>query len=272
MPPAIQYFAQAVALRPQSWSTPAQIHLQFDHKGHRTTLVSYVMALHDIHNLWQRRIVDAPLAASTPGRWSAVPPVTLTKSSVPGHRGQPGPVPNLPGPAYPLRCSGQSFLVEVPLAVGKPGTGKSQVLVRAMCEASVLLAAPVALLAQGYRSIFGSDLECDTLHAAFWIPVQAGQSFDVNFALNRFNMVVVDEVLLVSSASFNIVAGTLNRLNCRPVVVVAGDRRQQQPLQAVEGRVCDTISILNNQSSVWPYLSFCHELCIQHSWLPWENW
>lgn len=134
-----------------------------------------------------------------------------------------------------------------------------------MCEASVLLAAPVALLAQGYRSIFGSDLECDTLHAAFGIPVQAGQSFDVNFALNRFNMVVVDEALLVSSASFNIVAGTLNRLNCRPVVVVAGDRRQQQPLQTVEGRVCDTISILNDQSSVWPYLSFCHELCIQHS-------
>ena len=63
MPPAIQYFAQAVSLRPDSWSRPEQIRQQFEHKGHKssfiTTLVSYVMALHDIHNLWQRRIVDA---------------------------------------------------------------------------------------------------------------------------------------------------------------------------------------------------------------------
>ena len=63
--------------------------------------------------------------------------------------------------------------------LGKPGTGKSQVLIRTIHEAlqreaSVLLAAPVALLAQAYRSIFGADLECDTLHAAFRIPVQAG--------------------------------------------------------------------------------------------------
>ena len=70
----------------------------------------------------------------------------------------------------------------------------------------------------------------------------------MNFALNRFDMVVVDESSLISPASFNIVAGTLNRLNCRPVVVIAGDRRQQQPLQTVQGRVSNTVSILNDQT------------------------
>ena len=63
MPPAIQYFSQAVSLMPDCWSRPEQIRQQFNHEGHKssflTTLVSYVLALHDILNLWQRRIVDA---------------------------------------------------------------------------------------------------------------------------------------------------------------------------------------------------------------------
>ena len=147
--------------------------------------------------------------------------------------------------------------------MGKPGTGKSQVLIRVIHEAlqrncSVLLAAPVALLAQGYRTIFGPDLECDTLHALFQIPVQHGQSSDVNFSLNQFDMIVIDKASLVSAASFNIVVGTLNRLKFRPVVVIAGDKRQQQPLQTVEGRVCSTISILNNQT-------FKEDNAIKHS-------
>ena len=162
-------------------------------------------------------------------------------------------------------CDGQqdSSWRKFRVLLGKPGTGKSQVLIRAIHQAvqqecSVLLAAPVALLAQGYRAIFGPDLECDTLHAAFHIPVQPGQSWDVNFSLNRFDMVVVDEASLVSPASFDIVAATLNRLNCRPVVVIAGDRCQQQPLQTVQGRVCNTVSILNDDT-------FGQENAVKHS-------
>ena len=55
---------------------------------------------------------------------------------------------------------------------GKPGTGKSQVLIRAIRhELSVLVAAPVALLAQGYNSIFYEDVTTNTLHGAFSIPI-----------------------------------------------------------------------------------------------------
>ena len=137
--------------------------------------------------------------------------------------------------------------------MGKPETGKSQVLIGAIHtalqqECKVLLAAPVALLAQGYWAIFGSDLDCETLHAAFHIPVDAHQTADVNYALNRYGMVVVDEASLVSLESFNIVASTLNRRNCCPVVVIAGDKKQQQPLKTVGSRVSTTVSILNNQA------------------------
>ena len=59
---------------------------------------------------------------------------------------------------------------EYRVLLGKPGTGKSQVVIRAIYHAihqeyKVLLAAPVALLAQG------ADLEAETIHAAFRIPV-----------------------------------------------------------------------------------------------------
>lgn len=137
--------------------------------------------------------------------------------------------------------------------LGKPGTGKSQVVIRAIHHAlqqeyAVLLPAPVALLAQGYKAIFGQDLEAETLHAAFHIPVDPQQTGDVNFELNRFDMVVVDKTSLVSLQTFGIMASTLNRLNSRPAIVIAGDKYQQQPLQTVDSRVTTTVSILNNNT------------------------
>ena len=238
MPPTIQCCAQALALRPQSWSTPDQIRQQFDHKGHRssfmTTLLAYVLALHDIHDLWQQRIVDArigclharsverlyPLSPLQRAVYQDIVDSLARRQAFVDQAAQPGHSSAGADPSWRKYC----------MLLGKPCTGKSQVLIRAIPkalqrEAKVLLAAPVALLAQGYRSIFGADLECDTLHASFRIPVQVGQSANVNFSLSCFDMVVVDEASLVSPASFNIVAGTLNRLNCCPVVVITGDRR-----------------------------------------------
>ena len=115
-------------------------------------------------------------------------------------------------------------------------------------EYAVLLPAPVALLAQGYKAIFGQDLGAETLHAAFHIPVDPQQTGDVNFELNRFDMVVVDKASLVSPQTFGIMASTLNRLNSRPAIVIAGDKYQQQPLQTVDSRVTTTVSILNNNT------------------------
>ena len=117
-------------------------------------------------------------------------------------------------------------------------------------EHRVLLAAPVALLAQGYREIFGEDIDCETLHATFNIPVNSNRKTDVNFMLNRYDMVVVDEGSLVSPESFQVVAATLNRLNCHPVVVIAGDKKQQQPLKTVDGKTATTRSILNDRTFV----------------------
>ena len=135
--------------------------------------------------------------------------------------------------------------------MGKPGTRKSQVLIRAIHhliqeEYKVLLAAPVALLAQAYRIIFGPDLDTETIHAAFHIPIHEEASHDINFALNKFDVIIIDEASLVSAHTFSCIATTLNSLHCRPVVILAGDKCQQQPLQTVQGRVSNTISVLND--------------------------
>ena len=74
------------------------------------------------------------------------------------------------------------------------------------------------------------------------------QTADFNYSLNHYDIVVADETSLVLPASFSLVAATLNRLNCRPVVVISGDKKQQQPLQTVDGRVPTTRSILNDNT------------------------
>lgn len=81
---------------------------------------------------------------------------------------------------------------------------------------------------------------------AFHILVDPEQVADVNFALNGYDLVVLDEASLVSHCTFLLVASTLNCLNNRPIVLVAGDKCQQQPLQTVDGKVSNTISILSN--------------------------
>ena len=57
---------------------------------------------------------------------------------------------------------------------------------------------------------------------------------------------VVDEASMILAPTFHAMATTFNRLNLRPVVVFAGNKHQQQPLQTEAGRVTATTSIIND--------------------------
>ena len=50
---------------------------------------------------------------------------------------------------------------------------------------------------------------------------------------------------MISSPIFGVMASTFNQMNLRPIVVLAGDKCQQQPLQNVNGRITSTTSIIN---------------------------
>ena len=264
---AIQFFSQAINLCPERWTSSSQILSQFDLEGHRshhlTKLVGIVHPLHDILFLWQLRVVDSRIGSLHSRSLKRFYPLSPFQTSLfrdivdslAQHQrflDQGGSrVPSTQSSSHFSSSSSSSSTDRVLL--GKPGCGKSQIIIRAMHPAiqqehRVLLVAPVVLLAQGYREIFGEDLDCKTLHMAFNIQVNSNQTREVNFALNRYDMVVVDEGSLVSPESFQVVAATLNRLNCCPVVVIGGDKKQQQPLKTVDRKTGTTRSIHNDQT------------------------
>ena len=58
---------------------------------------------------------------------------------------------------------------------------------------SVLVAAPVALLAQGYDSIFCEEVTTDTLHGAFSIPIDGPYPNEITYRINHYDFIVVNE-------------------------------------------------------------------------------
>ena len=227
--------------------------------------MSYVQSLHDILHLWRIRVVTNQVGDLSPLSLQSLYPLSPHQSAI------------LADITAALSCR-QSLLSQdnhsdtsdstwqkYRLLLGKPGTGKSQVLIRAIDyairhELSVLVAAPVALLAQGYNSIFYEDVTTDTLHGAFSIPIDGPLPNEINHRINHYDMIVVDEVSMISSPIFGVMASTFNRMNLRPVVVLAGDKCQQQPLQTVNGRITSTTSIINDNATFSSNNAVIHRL------------
>lgn len=116
------------------------------------------------------------------------------------------------------------------------------------------------MLAQGYDSIFYEDVITDTLHGAFSILIDGPYPNEINHRINQYDVIVVDEASMISSPIFGVMASTFNRMNLRPVVVLAGDKCQQQPLQTVNGRIISTTSIINDNATFSSSNAVIHRL------------
>ena len=269
MPETIKHFAQSIAFTPQNWDTAETITAEFEHEGHKAyfinTIVSYVQSLHDILYLWRIRVITNQvgdlsslsldsLYPLSPHQTAILADITAALSS------RQSSVFDDNHPA-----ASDSSWQKYRLLLGKPGTGKSQVLIRAISytirhELSVLVAAPVALLAQGYNSIFYEDVTTDTLHGAFSIPIDGPLLNEINHRSNQYDLIVADEASMISPPIFGVMASTLNRMNLRPVVVLAGDKCQQQPLQTVNRSISSTTSIINNNATFSSSNAVIHRL------------
>ena len=162
MPPPIKFFSQAIALAPDNWATPEKITGRFAGEGNKeyflNTIISHIVSLHDILNLWKIRVLDGGVSDLTSISMEHIYPLSPLQRTI---------LANLMGALAGRRESQQQTADSSDLdrqwqkyyiLLGKPGTGKSQVLIRAtdhaiQNEMSVL----VALLAQGYTKIFLGD-------------------------------------------------------------------------------------------------------------------
>ena len=160
MPPAIKHFSQAIQLCPERWTSSSQILAQFDLEGHRnsylSTLLAFVLALHDMHFLWQRRVVDSRIGslhtASLERLYPLSPYQTAVYRDIIDSLAERQRFLQQGGARLPSSCppssSADSSWTKYRVLVGKGGTGKSQVIIRAMHtaiqqEQKVLLAAPL---------------------------------------------------------------------------------------------------------------------------------
>ena len=100
------------------------------------------------------------------------------------------------------------------LLLGCPGTGKTQVVKRLIHtlieqEYSVAVCAPLGLLATNYSEEFYPDLQADTIHALFNIPVAADQEYVVNYNIGKYDAIIIDEASMVADNTFEMIHDTL---------------------------------------------------------------
>lgn len=213
MPDTINHFSQCIALTPQYWDTAETITAEFELEGHKAyfinRIVSYVQSLHDILYLWRIRVVTNQVGDLSSLSLESLYPLSPHQTAI---------LADITAALTSRQSSlsddnhsaaSDSRWQKYRLLLGKPGTGKSQALIRAISyaichELSVLVAAPVALLGQGYNSIFYEDVTTDTLHGAFSIPIDGPLPNEINHRINQYDLIVVDEASMISSPIFGV--------------------------------------------------------------------
>ena len=76
-------------------------------------------------------------------------------------------------------------------------------------EYSVAVCAPLGLLATNYSEEFYPDLQADTIHALFNIPVAADQEYVVNYNIGKYDAIIIDEASMVADNTFEMIHDTL---------------------------------------------------------------
>jgi hypothetical protein len=161
--------------------------------------------------------------------------------------------PNVMNIAMP-HCHNSDIRWEKPiLLIGKAGSAKTETISQCIykyvqMEENILVAAPTGFLATRFRTILTEEVTCETVHSAFHIPVNVNERPPTNWNLSHYDIIIIDEISMISERNFQHVLDTLNRLIFRPVLVVCGDYAQQQPFEKLTSRTVNVSSPLNNQS------------------------
>ena len=136
------------------------------------------------------------------------------------------------------------------LLTGKPGTGKPHCVKMAITEAisqerDVLVATPTGFLPSTYVAAFGEDIDTETVHAEFKYPVSPTTSPQTNWELMRYDVVVLDGESMVAKVIMQHVLDTINQIFLRPLLVMCGDKCQQQPIRTTDNEMTHMVTKSN---------------------------
>ena len=146
---------------------------------------------------------------------------------------------------------------EKPIVVrGEAGCGKSYIirsivtyLVRE--EANVLVTAPTGLLAAVFKASLPDEVQCDIIvHASFHYPVESDHSPSINWHLSNYDVIIIDEISMISDVIFQHILKTLNALLLRPILLLSGDAGQQQPFSHSNGKIMQIESLFDNSAFI----------------------
>ena len=136
------------------------------------------------------------------------------------------------------------------LITGKAGSGKSFVIHKVVeyCikkDLSVLFSCPTAYQARSFLNSFDDTytIYADTIHSLFKIPIDSSENMSINWSLIRYDVVIIDEVGMVSSDNINHIFKTLKVLPVSPLLIMAGDNKQQKPLFTTSSGTSEAKSI-----------------------------
>ena len=276
LPEPIKHFVPATEKLPHILGSRDTILEYLSSESHKRsyleTIVLYIQSLQDIYALWQLGVIDCTFVSSERSQFELQYPlspqqraiysrylslVETRRRSIYGTWSTPAS-----RSTQEVTDPNSSDYAKYQLLLGCPGTGKTQVVKRLIHtlieeEYSVALCAPLGLLATNYREEFYPDLQADTIHALFNIPVAADQEYVVNYNIGKYDAIIIDEASMVADNTFDMIHDTLEKQPHRPLVIIAGDECQQPPLQTINGRTTQTTSILKNRR--------LREVCQVHS-------
>lgn len=248
LPDDLKYVASCFVNMPQSFSDE-QLKQMLQKEGHKSyfidNVINYVKNLKNVYHLWKVQILrnqdflSSPTAPESfdldPIQRSVVDALKLALTS----RAQFYSYSSVIGEEHTQDTEQPSSSEvhdwsKIISITGKPGTGKTKCLhccIRYLIDNhnKCLIATPTGLLASSYRALFDTDIDANTIHSAFSIPID-GSRPHVNWALTCYDAIIIDEISMVPLSVFKHILSTLHELPTRPILLISGDKYQLPPI------------------------------------------
>ena len=268
LPADLKYFAACIAHIPEAF-TEQEIIKMLQPEGHKRyfvlNVINHVQNLRNVYHLWQMQVLKTQDFFSLPPqipnhnlnpKQTAVVD-TLTRFLALRARYYnydetiSGNADSSTRPSADSRLSCPSDWTKIISVTGKPGTGKTKCLhacIQYIIEKQLrcLVATPTGFLASSYRALFDTDIDANTVHSSFSLPIDDSPP-KINWSLSTYDVIIIDEVSMVPIAIFTHIMTTLQELSTRPIFMISGDKYQLPPICTQNNTIANSTSIYDSE-------------------------